>query len=214
MTKRKLLLLTCLCSLACAARAWADPETFTGTFAGDDSTFSYMLTNTMTTTYDFYTTSYAGGMNADGTMTAGGGFVPVLTLFNSSGAVVDQGGAGGLAACGGAVGADAATGLCDDAFLTDMLAAGSYKLVLSEFPNYPTGGPNDPFMAGGDAAYTASFCGGGGSFQEADVAPCVQRTDAYTVNIAAQPTVPEPATWLLVLPGGLALAALGRFKTA
>jgi hypothetical protein len=207
------LVILCLSSVAFSGRAKADDLTFAGTFAADNSTFSYMLNNTSIQSYNFFTTSYGGGLNADGTTTSAGGFVPVLTLFDSTGSVVDFGGAGG--ACSGGSNADPTTGLCDDAKFSDVLAPGTYDLVLSEFPNVASGDTSAPFLFGGDPSITGESCNSpGGTFLETDTAPCVQRTDAYTVNIESASPVPEPATWLLVLPAALGLVVLGRHQAA
>lgn len=194
----------CLFLLCCTAArsAYAAGVTLTGTLSADNSVFDYTFTNPSTQTFDFYTTSYAGGLNADGTTTSAGGFVPVLTLFsNSSGMVLGFGGAGGI--CTGGINADPVTKLCDDANFMETLSPGAYTLALSEFPNVPTGTLSSPgFIGASDPTFTGDNCGvSGGHFLEADVAPCVQRTSSYALNVAPASSVvtPEPSTWLLVL---------------
>ena len=111
--------------LCCSAwsRASADTETFTGVFTADDSLFNYSFTTTTSQVFDFYTTSYGGGMNANGTVSVAGGFDPVLTLFsNSSGMVLGFGGSSGM--CEGASNADPGTGLCEDASFYGDAGAG------------------------------------------------------------------------------------------
>jgi hypothetical protein len=206
------LLLVCFC---CAAlgRASADSLTLAGSFAADNSTFDYTLTTTAMQDFTFYTTSYGGGLNANGTTTSAGGFVPVLTLFSPTGTVIDFGGAGGT--CGGASNADPSTGLCNDAKFSDVLAPGTYNLVLSEFPNVPVGKLSDGFLFSADPTATGDVCGvSGGTFLEADVAPCVQRRSNYAVNVSSPSAVPEPATWLLVLPAAAAFFVYGRRQLA
>jgi hypothetical protein len=183
--------------------------TFTGTFANDASNFNYTLTNTATTTYNFYTPSYGGGTNANGTVTAAGGFDPVLTLFSSTGNVVGFGGGSGT--CSGSSKADATTGLCEDAYLSTVLAPGTYSLYLTEFPNVAVGMLSDGFLAAGDATFTGDNCGvSGGTFLQSDVAPCVQRSANYAVNVASITAVPEPSTLVLMLPAAAAFARYGR----
>lgn len=155
--------------------------------------------------YSFYTTSYGGGMNADGTISSAGGFVPLLTLFSATtGDVLGYGGGSGM--CEGASMVDGGTGLCEDASFTRVLGAGSYSLFLSEFPNAAIGSLSDGFLFAGQPNITGDLCGvAGGSFLQTDQAPCVQRTGDYAVNISSSP-IPEPPTWLLVLPAaGLGL---------
>lgn len=194
----------------CLAVGTADaaPITLTGTFSADNSLFDYNFTNSSTQTYNFFTTSYGGGTNANGTTTAAGGFVPVLTLFSSTGSVLGFG--GGDATCHGSASADPKTGLCEDANFSETLAPGAYQLYLSEFPNVPVGNLSDGFLAGTDTHFTGANCGSpDGMFLQADVAPCVQRTANYSVNVTSASTspVPEPSTWLLTAP----FAALAAF---
>ena len=181
--------------------------TFTGTFANDSTTFEYDFTAAASSTYNFFTTSYGGGANVNGTTTKAGGFVPVLTLFQANGTVI------GPSVTGGAI--DPTTKIADDAFLTQVLGPGSYILILSEFPNVALGNLPDGFLFAGQANATSLVCNGGGTgtFLEADLTPCVQRANNYALNVstAASPSaVPEPATWLLVLPSAGLFLALGR----
>ena len=188
-----------------------EASTVTGTLAADNSIYSTTLTLPTMETLTAYTTSYAGGMNLDATSTSGGGFAPLLTLFSvSTGNVAALSSMGTPGNCGMA-GTDSATGLCNDAYLNAVLGAGQYVLDLTEFPNVANGGINDGFLAGSDANFTGTNCSGTGQFLESDVAPCVQRTNAYTLNIstsAASP-VPEPAT-LWFAAGALLAAGLIR----
>ena len=210
---RRPLLLVIFC---CAAlgRANAISTTLTGSLAADDSVFSYTFINPSTATFNFYTTSYGGGINADGSVTPAGGFVPVLTLFSAStGNVVGFGGASGK--CTGSMIKDAKTGLCDDASFSRVLAAGTYILDLSEFPNVAIGKLSDGFLGTGHPSFTGENCGvKGGKFLEADVAPCVQRTASFAVDISSTSPVPEPSTWLLVFSGAAAVTLSNRRRLA
>ena len=193
-------------SLALGQSAAASSLTVTGTLSGDDTTVPITLTVANPETYTLYTTSYGGGANLDGTVSIAGGFVPVLTLFSASGAPV-----GYSSACGGSAVADTATGLCNDAYLQTTLSSGSYTLVLSELPNVAVGSLSDGFLFAGNPSETGSLCGqAGASFLETDVAPCVQRTTSYAVNISSTAPVPEPPTWALVLPLAGVLVFAGR----
>lgn len=188
----------------CLACPQAFATTYTGTFGADNTVQPFTFTSTSTQNYTFYTTSYGGGTNMNGTVSSAGGFVPVLTLFTASGTVI--GSDGGDGTCSGSSKVDATTKMCDDAFLTETLSAGSYILELTEFPNVAIGSLSDGFLFASDPTATGDLCGvSGGTFLETDTASCTQRTNAYAVNIAATSPVPEPATWVLVLPAFAAL---------
>lgn len=166
-----------------------------GTFTTDDQVFTYNFTLPVATPIAFYTTSYAGGANLNGTMSSAGGFVPTLTLFQANGTVIASDGASGTAR--GSLAKDPTTGLFDDAYLFTTLSAGSYTLTLTEFPNVALGNLSDGFLFAGSPTATGDTCGvSGGKFLETDVAPCVQRTGAFALNV----NTPEPATLWLVVP--------------
>lgn len=203
--------------LAAVPVAKAASFTSTGSLSADNSVYSHPFDIATSQNLTFYTTSYGGGMNADGTMTSAGGFVPVLTLFSSTGGFINtSGGTGGFPPCSGSTNADPATGVCEDAYFTQMLDPGSYILDLTEFPNVAVGNLSDGFLFASNPHITGDICGSDGMFLQADLAPCVQRTANFAVNIAptsASP-VPEPSTWVLVLPAAAAIALFGRRQFA
>lgn len=168
--------------------AHADSFAQTGTFAGDDSVYTLNINNTGFQTYSFMTSSYAAG-----------GFVPVLTLFNSNGQILDNNGSGS-----------------SEAMLTDTLSAGSYFLTLSEFPNFVANGSNvDPnnIAAGyqfyGDPTITGELYNGQ-SISFIDDITGQQRTSSYALTGSSVAATPEPASWLLVLPPAAVLAYMSR----
>lgn len=171
------------------SQAHAATTTVTGTFSGDDSVFSDPFTTTSTQLYTFTTTSAASG-----------GFLPVLTLFNSTtGKPVDFSNSG-----------------FGDVFLSDTLASGSYVLDLTEFPNEAAGNLADGFLFAGDPTATGDACGGalsGKSFINAQT--CSSATplgNNYSLNItsAAVATTPEPSSFLLMLAPAAALMEVAR----
>ena len=186
--------------LAAAYAAHATTITQSGSFTADNSVYSLPFTTTSTQSYSFLTTSYASG-----------GFVPVLTLFSSTGAVIGFDGADGM--CKAGMTPSSSTGICDDAFLQETLAAGSYILDLTEFPNVANGNLSAGFLFGSDPTATGDVCGvSGGKFLESDLATCVQRTSNYSLTItnSAVGPVPEPSSLLLMLPVGAVLALASR----
>lgn len=190
-----------LLSFAIGRNANASSTTYSGTFAADNSVFQLPFTVTGTENYTFTTTSYASG-----------GFVPVLTLFSSTGTPIGFDGADGM--CNGSETPNSSTGICDDAFLEETLTSGTYTLDLTEFPNVAIGDLSDGFLFASDPTATGDVCGvSGGMFLEADLATCVQRTDAYSLTVTATPT-PEPPTFLLFLPVAAVLALVSRRSLA
>jgi hypothetical protein len=192
------------------SRANAAPLTFTGAFTDDDSVFTYSFTTASTQVFNFYTTSYGGGLNLNGSVSPAGGFDPVLTLFsNATGNVLGFGGGDGT--CAGSSSKDPVTGLCEDANFSETLGPGSYTLDLTEFPNVAVGQLSDGFLFAGDASFTGDFCGvSGGKFLESDLSPCVARTANYALDVNSASAVPEPSTLLLVAPTTAAIAFLRR----
>ena len=195
-------------SLGLSGNALASTVTQTGMFTADNDVYLYNFNAPTASTYTLYTTSYGGGMNLDGTTSMSGGFVPVLSLFTAAGAPVANDGGSGM--CSGSAMADGATGMCDDAYLSLALTAGNYTLALTEFPNVAINNLSDGFLFASDPHATGSVCGvSGGTFLQSDVIPCVQRNGNYAVNVSNS-AVPEPATWILVLPAAGALFFVGR----
>lgn len=188
--------------LAIVNAAPASASTMAGKLLTDDQVVQFTWNLTQASNVVAYTDSYASG-----------GFVPVLSLFDgSTGAFIASD--GGDASCSHGRMMDAGTGICNDAYLTASLAKGSYTVALTEFFNYPNG-PNlsNGFSQAGMGNFTSGVCSGAaGPFFETDLAPCVQRTGNYSVNLSATAATPEPATVWLFLPV-MALAAYSYRKT-
>jgi len=176
--------------------------TYTGSLSSDDQIQLYAWTLPSSSQVILSTDSYGGGMS-NGVTTPAGGFVPVLSVFNSMGNLVVSDGGDGI--CQGSMISDSGTGMCDDAFIETSLTAGSYTVALSEFFNVPVG-PNisDGFLMQGQGNFTGATCGTAGAFYETDVAPCVQRTGNFEVTLST--AVPEPAALCLA---GLPLLLFG-----
>lgn len=174
----------------------ASTVSYSGSLSGDDQVQEYTWTLTQNAQVLLETDSYGGGVS-NGVTTPSGGFVPVISLFTSTGTLLGSDGGDGM--CFGSMDRDGKTGMCDDAYLATDLKAGSYIVALSEFFNVPVG-PNlsDGFLMQGQGNFTGSTCGTSGAFYETDVAPCVQRTGNFSLTLSS---VPEPATvGLMAIP--------------
>jgi hypothetical protein len=175
-------------------QANATTVSYSGTLSGDDQDQLFAYTLTSSSDVIFQSSSYASG-----------GFVPVISVFDSTG--MEIGSDGGDQTCYAGMSASAATGMCNDAYLAADLKAGSYTLAITEFYNVPVG-PNisDGFLMQGQGNFTGPTCGATGAFYETDVAPCVQDTGNFAFTAT---TTPEPSTiWLGALP--LVLFGLAR----
>ena len=177
------------------AHAQFSPVVVSGTFAADDDVQSTVFTVLQTDTFAFYTTSYAGGTNTDGTTTGSGGFDPILTLFD---------GAGNTLAYNdddmtGFVNTDPNTGLAADSYLTQTLTPGTYRLAVSEYDNFALTDFAD-YSEAGNPTFTSQFSNPLNPLPGPFIDPTgAQRTSAFTYDImatgAANP-VPEASSGL------------------
>lgn len=191
-----------------SAVVWADPITpalsFGGNFSSDDQILTIPFVLSAPGTVTLNTTSFATG-----------GFEPVLSLFEGTGALslIGQDTIGGTApgACGGR-GIDGSSGYCLDAFLEQSLNAGTYLLALTESDNFANG-PSffDGFSQQGQGNFTGpEYTGTSGSFLLFDGS---QRSSAYLVNLTgdnlSSPT-PEPFSAGLIAVGFAAAGLIYR----
>ncbi|WP_146131693.1 DVUA0089 family protein [Merismopedia glauca] len=139
--------------------------------------FNFSIGNTSNVTLK--TLSYAGGVQADGTAIANGGFDPILSLFDGNGNFIADNDDGSEVI-------DPVTGRSWDSLFASTLNAGHYTVAVSMYPQFRAGNNlSDGFR------YNTS---GGSNFGD--------RTsnwafDVLNADYASNPTgVPEPTTIL------------------
>ena len=160
-----------------------------------EATFSITSASNLT----IYTNSYGGGTNVNGTTATAGGFMPSLVLYSRTGNYV-----AGQTFPSPIGRTDPATGLNGDSYLSRTnLAAGTYILTLSDFlvqQSATATNLSDGFI---------NF-GSGTTFSDVQGNP---RTGNYSLNLSTTsttPSVPEPATFGLMIPALVGVAALVR----
>lgn len=171
-----------------------------GTLTADDqvATIALDLDRPGTSRVSFETLSYAGGTLLSGAKVAGGGFDPIISVYDQNNVLIwfNDDNPLGLA--------DKVTGLKSDSRLDLTLKSGLYTIAVSQFDNFPDY-LLDPSAPGKGPNFTAPlgcsngiFCGTGGS----------NRTGSYTVQVSAAP-IPLPAGLPLLATGLAALGGLG-----
>ncbi|WP_424971525.1 DVUA0089 family protein [Dinoroseobacter sp. S76] len=186
---------------------------FSGQLADDSSVAIIEFTITANSNTVLRTVSYGGGMLPDGTVIDPGGFDPVLTVFQkSSGAYFGDRDDD----ASGTVIPDPITGQSYDAIfeLDALTPAGSYYLVISQYPNRSLGDSflgefsvTDPFGTG--AAYGCSngqFCDTTGANRTSDWAVILENVER-AVPFAP---IPAPPALPLLASGMLGIWMLGR----
>ena len=190
--------LSALSALPAAAVPVSAELSFTGSFAADDDVALFdIVVEDVRSFVSIRTVSYAGGTLANGTEVPAGGFDPVVSLFDGSGALVGFNGDAADAAL------DPATGEGFDAFLRRPVDPGAYTVALTQYDNFPAG---DALAAGfdeaGDPSFTAAFFCDAGQFCDFTGA---DRTADYALDVSIAPVPLPAAAWLL----GGALLGLG-----
>jgi|ERR1700761_729683 len=192
------------------ANASSISQTYTGTLTSESGSAgsivleSFSLTSPSEVT--IYTTSYGGGVNLNGAVTGPGGFQPNITLYDGTGFVV----ANQSPSFSPIANPDPSNGWKGDGYLQDPDApAGTYYVTLTDWQNQMS-----ITSTGLDLSTTAylQFSGPGGtSFQDVQGNT---RNGNYALDISATPlstsTVPEPATFLLVIPSLAAAILINR----
>jgi hypothetical protein len=196
-----------LMPLVMSIAARADQFSFQGNLPTDDYLQAYEFTVTTAGLVTLKTLGYAGGTNGLGDTILGGGFDPLLTLFDGDSNFIVANDDGGC----GAVGTDASTLNCFDSALSIFLQPGFYGVILSESGNFALGSSFfDSFSQVGNGNFTCpqflgtagGFCDASPSHRNSSFALDITTPDSQSVPVS---TVPEPA------PGVLLLSGLGLF---
>ena len=181
-------------SFSFAAPASATDFSYTGSLNDPNDVLMFNFTVGSPSTITLRSYSYAGGTNAAGTPISGGGFDPILTLFNSTGLEINHNDDGGSAhvPCDGT--------RCYDVYLQQLLNPGTYTVSIQAYSNFAIG-PNLSNGFENDGSFD-----GRTSFYAFDILNVDQ-----AVQVAG--AVPEPSTWAMMLFGfGAAGVALRRQK--
>lgn len=183
-----------------AGAAQGDALLLSGSFTRDDQRYLGQFSLGQSGQVQLRSLGYAG---AAAQAVAAGGFATVLALFDAAGQLL-QLDSGSAHACGAGL-PDPASGYCWDAAIDVQLAAGDYRLVLSQDGNLPLGpGLADGYLYEDASDYSGwAYLGQGGRrFVNANGQPRDGHW-ALLLDGAAPRAVPEPAA-----PALLALAML------
>jgi PEP-CTERM motif len=160
----------------------AAAASFSGTFAKDNGKAGFYFLITAPTTVTITSTGYAGG-----------GFDPVLSLYDSTGFNIDSND-------------DQATGVSDSQ-LVSPLAKGKYLVYLTQYDNFGPASLGLPFNFDDQPDFRGGFVDFSGN----------QRTGNWALDIsgaAVSGAVPEPSTWAMLIVGFGLVGAVSRRRAA
>ncbi len=187
MTIRKYLALAATVASFIAAPALANNFSYSGAFKNDNSKAVVIFTVVTPGTVTFSSTGYAAG-----------GFDPIVSLYNPNGDFIDD---------------NDDNGASRDPFLSANLAAGKYRLYLTQYNNFgPASVRSDTFAFDGQPNFRGGFIDSLNNQRTANYALDVTGVDAAKI-LASVGAVPEPSTWAMMI-GGLGIVGAAARRRA
>ena len=156
-----------------------------GTFTNDNDKASVTFTIKTAQMIDFVSLGFAGGISATAHPVKAGGFDTILSIYDSAGNLVVDNDDGASAPI------DAVTGRGADAAITQLLAAGTYTVYLTQYANFGPLQLVNGFAFDGVPDFAGGFVDISGA----------QRTGHWAFDIRNIAPVPEAATSTLLLAG-------------
>ncbi len=172
---------------------------FQGSFVNDSDIQLINFTLAAPTTVTLQSFSYSGGVDAAGATIAAGGFDPLISLYDGSGALINENDDGAASA------PDPVTGQRFDVDLDTALGAGTYTVALGQFDNFGNGPTLSAGFTETDPKFTSIFGCSNGQFCDVTGA---NRTSAWELDISnvTSSSLPTSAT---PEPGMLGLFTIG-----
>jgi hypothetical protein len=146
MKKQAKIFLAALGILSTPAIAAPTNYTYAGTLTNPNQVLFFNFNVAAPSTVTLRTWSYAGGTNAAGVKIDGGGFDPILALFDAgTGIKIGENDDGD-----NAVAPDPVTQYHFDTYLSALLSAGNYVVSVAAFSNFSGATLSEPFAGAGD----------------------------------------------------------------